>query len=97
MITFFVIKSILSIVVFFVFEFIVIIIIVIIIVISFVIIIIKIIIKIVLTIFIKELIVFRFDMIMLFIMSVIFDKLLNDFIIKIKHNVLLRFNNNDIF
>ena len=70
----------------FVFEFIIIVIIIIIIVISLIVIIIKII-KIILTTFIRELIVFRFNMIMFFIINAIFNELLNDFIVKIKYNV----------
>ena len=95
--TFFVIENILSIVVFFVFEFIIIVIVIIIVVISFVVIVIKIVIKIILTTLIKELIAFRFDMIMFFVMNIIFDELLNGFVIEIKYNVLLKFNNDDIF
>ena len=34
---------------------------------------------------------------MLFTMSVIFDELLNNLIIKIKYNALLKLNNNDMF
>ena len=99
MMTFFVIKNIFSIVIFFVFKFIVIVIIIIIIIIIvfFVVIVDKVIIKIILTTFIKELIAFRFDIIMFFIINIIFDKLLNDFIIEIKYNVFLRFNNDNMF
>ena len=93
--TFFIIKSIFSIVILFVFEFIIIIIIII--VIFFIIIVVKIIIKIVLTTFVKKLIAFRFDIIMFFAMNIIFNEFLNDFIIEIKYNVFLRFNNNNIF
>ena len=96
--TFFIIEFIIfSIVVFFVFKFIVIVIVIviIIIVISLIVIVVKIII--ILTTFVKELIAFRFDMIMLFIMNAIFNKLLNNFIIEIKYNAFLKFNNNDIF
>ena len=95
MMTFFVIKSILSIIIFFVFELIAIVIIIIIIIIPFVVIIVKIVI--ILITFVKKLIAFRFDMIMLFVINAIFDKLLNDFIVEIRHNVFLKFNNNDIF
>ena len=94
--TLFVIEFIISlIIILFVFEFIVIVIIIIIIVISFIINIVKVII--ILTTFIKELIAFRFDTIMFFVINAIFDEFLNDFIIKIKNNVFLKFNNNNIF
>ena len=93
MTTFLIIKNILSIIILFVFKLIV----TIIVIISFIVIVVKIIIKIILTVFIKELIAFRFDMIMLLIMNTIFDELLNDSVIKIKYNVLLKFNNNNIF
>ena len=100
MMTFFVVESIFSIVILFVFEFIVIvivIIVIIVIVISSIIIVIKIVIKIVLMTFIKELIAFRFDMIMFFAISAVFDEFLNDLVVEIRYNALLRFNNNDIF
>ena len=96
-ITLFIIENIFSIVILFVFEFIVIVIVVIIIAISFVVIVVKVIIEIILTTFIKELIAFHFDMIMLFVINTIFDELLNDFVVEIKYNALLKFNNNDIF
>ena len=95
MTTFFIIKNILSIIILFIFKLIVIVIIVIVAVISLIVIIIKIVI--VLTTLIRELIAFRFDIIMLLIINAIFDKLLNDFVVEIKHNILLRFNNNNIF
>ena len=76
-ITLFVIKFVISsIVILFVFEFVIIVIIIIIIIviiISFIVIIIKVVIEIVLTTFIKELIAFRFDIIMLFAINAIFD------------------------
>ena len=95
--TFFVIKFVISsIVILFIFKFIIIvIIIIIIIIISFVVIIVRIII--ILTTLIRELIAFRFDMIMFFAMNAVFDEFLNDFIVKIKYNAFLKFNNNDIF
>ena len=34
---------------------------------------------------------------MFFIMNVIFNKFLNDFVIEIKYNVFLKFNNDNMF
>ena len=98
--TFFVIEFIIpSIVILFVFKLVIIVIviaiIIIIVVISFIVIVIKIII--VLIIFVKKLIALRFDMIMFFAINAIFNKFLNDLVIKIKYNVFLKFNNNDMF
>ena len=84
---------------FFIFKFIiiVIIIIIIIIIISFIVIVVKIFIKIILITFIRELIAFRFNIIMFFTINVIFNKLFNNFIIEIKYNAFLRFNNDKMF
>ena len=94
--TLFVIKFVISsIVILFVFEFIIIVIIIIIVVISFIAIIIKVVI--ILITFIRELIAFRFDMIIFFIINAIFDELLNDSAIEIKYNAFLKFNNDNMF
>ena len=84
-----------SIIILFVFELVVIIIVIIIIIIFSVVIVIRIII--ILTTLIKELIAFRFNMIMFFTMNAIFDEFLNDFAIEIKHNAFLKLNNNNMF
>ena len=88
-----------SIIILFVFKLVVIVIVIIIIIIIIIIFFIVIVVKIIIILitFVKELIAFRFDMIMFFAINIIFDELLNEFVIKIRHKVFLRFNNDNIF